>query len=127
MINNVRLFSFVLAFSFILIVSPASVLASKKHQKIYRVAAGKVTPIIYRNPTIHSKVIKKLPSNTRWIVKLPGIKVYSNETWLHVVWNNKEGWIKKNAIVLDNKAINKVAKNPKCLRKKTRDESCNAI
>ncbi len=109
----------------ILVFSPSLSLASNKTQKLYRVTAGKTAPIIYKDPTIHSPIIKKLPANTRWIVKLPGVKKYSNETWLHVSWNNKKGWIKKSKLVFDAKATDMAIKNPKCLHKKTRVKSCS--
>ena len=96
--------------------------------KIYRVPKGKVAKlVIYENPTVHSRAIKKLPANTRWIVRLPGIKTYSSKnTWLKVSCDGKEGWMPKRLLVFDARATSIAAKNPKCLMNKTRTKACDS-
>lgn len=102
-----------------------SLAKDKKNHKVYRVAEGKPRPIIYKDPTTHSAIVKKLPANTRWIIKLPGEKKYTRVTWLHVSWNNKVGWIMKTQLIYDEKATTMARKNPRCLYRKTRVKSCN--
>ncbi len=94
--------------------------------KVYRVPTSKPAKlIIYSRPTIHSHKVKKLPANTRWIVRLAGIKRYSHKnTWLEVSSNGKRGWMPSSLLIFDAKATLIAAKNPKCLRKKTRKKVC---
>ena len=95
--------------------------------KIYRIPQTKSKkPItIYSDPNPHSKVITKLPTKTRWIVKLSGVKKYSSSTWLHISWNKKKGWMKKKHLIFDSQATNIATKNPKCLLNTTRIKSCD--
>ena len=97
-----------------------------KKVKIYRIPQSKTkTPkIVYRRPNKHSKIVIKLPTKTRWIVRLPGKKTYSRSTWLHVSWNNKKGWMDKKHLVFDSQATDMAAKNPDCV-KPNRSKSCD--
>ncbi|MEE9350908.1 MAG: hypothetical protein V3U78_01505 [Thiotrichaceae bacterium] len=107
-----------------LLVTP--ILATADKFKLYRVPKGKTAKlIIFQNPTVHSRTVKKLPANTRWIIRLSGIKRYSRRnTWFQVSWNGKKGWMRKNILIFDAKATNMAVKNPKCLRNKTRSKAC---
>ncbi len=96
--------------------------------KIYRLPKSKVKSvklIIYTRPTVHSRTVKKLSLNTRWIVRLAGIRKYSSHnTWFQVSWNGKTGWMPQKVLIFDAKATNMANKNPKCLNGKTRNKSC---
>jgi hypothetical protein len=95
--------------------------------KVYRVPKSNTTKLyIYKNPTVHSNTIKKLPGNTRWIVRLPGVKKYSgHNTWFQVSCDGKKGWMKKSLLIFDASATNMATKDPECLLNKTRKKICN--
>lgn len=98
--------------------------AKAKKAKVYKIKA-RSSVVIYVHPTAHSAVSTKIPANSRWILRLTGIKKYSSSTWYQVSWNGKKGWVNKTKIIYDSLATAIVAKKPDCLLSKTRSKDCD--
>ncbi len=98
--------------------------AEAKKAKIYKIKATS-SIVFYLRPTVHSAVSTTIPANSRWIIRLSGIKNYSSSTWYEVSWNGKQGWVNKTKITYDSLATVIVAKKPNCLLRKTRNKDCD--
>lgn len=106
--------------------SYSGVALAKNKVKVYKVCQVKSGQRVnlYKDPTIHSRIIAKLPANTSWIKKQKGKKKYSHSHWQKVTWNNKSGWLRNSCLELNKKHTKIVAKQPYCLNKKTRTKDC---
>jgi len=92
--------------------------------KVYKIKS-KSSIMLFLRPTVHSGVATKVPANSRWILRLAGIKKYSSSTWYEVSWNGKIGWVRKTKIIYDSVATDIAAKKPDCLLSKTRSKDCD--
>ena len=105
---------------------PAKASTEKKITKtqVYKIKSK--SPIsFFLRPTVHSGVVIKVPANSRWIIRLAGVKKYSSSIWYEVSWNGKKGWVKKKEIIYDSRATNIAARRPDCLLSKTRSKDCD--
>lgn len=92
--------------------------------KVYKIKSTSAISLFFR-PTVHSDIATKVPANSRWILRLTGIKKYSSSTWYEVSWNGKKGWVQKTKIIYDSLATNIAVKKPDCLLSKTRSKDCD--
>lgn len=49
--------------------------------------------LIYREPTVHSAVLHRLPAGSKGIVALSKPRKYGKRQWQNVVWKGQHGWM----------------------------------
>jgi hypothetical protein len=116
---------FLVCFFFLSLFVPAQ---AKDDLRLFMVKANETSkkPIkLYRDPTIHSKVIRTIPLKATWLIEKSKPKIYGNVSWRKISWRGKRGWVMSRYIKYDS-VSSALANKKSCGQKKENASGCKA-